>query len=447
MPTPGTRFPRLASTATALFLAACSGGGGGGGSAAAPGAGSGAAGSASVTLAWSNAVGPVAGYSVYVQREDGAFKHELDVSSSSVTLRGAPGTQARVTVVAFDNMRTYGPNSPSSPPFTFPDPNAPAPASALSAGSGGDEFASGGGSGGSEPVGDPAPSPSPSPTPTPSVATLPGTLVWQAGDGFRLTDAELVTKRLFARPYDGAQLAGMADFDADGQGDLLWVGVAAQLGFTSGGALRDGADPVQLVDLGALATDDQVLGAGDFDGDGDGDVLVATGDAVRARLIAPDAAPAVNELGTASQAVLAGIADFDGNGSEDIAWRASTGALVLWMMDAGSLSATVEVALESGYLPLGAGDFDGDGAAEIVLRGPDGHGYGVHPLAAQPQLEATDLENVAFWNAVGAADLDQDGSEELVLTMAAAIRIAGLPGDRVSYLEDDSPWQLVALLP
>jgi hypothetical protein len=446
MPTPGTRSPRLASVAIALFLAACSGGGGGGGGSAAPGSGSGAAGSTSVTLGWSKAVGPVAGYSVYVQREDGAFKHELDVSSSSVTLRGAPGTQARVSVVAFDNMRTYGPTSPSSPVFTFPDPDASAPAAALSAGSGGDEVASGGGSSGSEPVGDPAPSPSPSPTPTPPVSTLPGTLVWQAGDGFRLTDAELVTKRLFARPYDGAQLAGMADFDADGQGDLLWVGAAAQLGFTSGSALR-GADPVPLVDLGALATDEHVLGAGDFDGDGDGDVLVATGDAVRAHLTEPDAASAVNELGTASQAVLAGIADFDGNGSEDIAWRASTGALVLWMMDGGSLSATVEVALESGYQPLGAGDFDGDGAAEFVLRGPDGHGYGVHPLAAQPQLEATDLDDVVFWNAVGAADLDQDGSEELVLAMAAAIRIAGLPGDLVSYVEDDSPWQLVALLP
>jgi hypothetical protein len=271
--------------------------------------------------------------------------------------------------------------------------------------------------------------------------------VWQSGDGFRLTDTELVTARLFARPHDGAELAGVADFDADGHGDLLWVGADAQLGYSSGSALRSDGDPLFLVDLGALAADERVIGAGDLDGDGDGDVLVAAGDAVRARLTAPGAPPALNELGTASQAVLAGIADFDGNGSQDIAWRASTGALVLWMMNGGSLSATVEVALESGYQPLGAGDFDGDGIAELVLRGPDGNGYGVHPLAAQPQLEATDLDNVLFWNAVGVTDLDQDGAEELVLAMAAAVRVAGLPGDQVLYPEDDSPWQLVALLP
>ena len=72
--------------------------------------------------AWSDANGPVAGYSVYVQREHGAFKHEIDVSASSVTLRGDPGSTARVTVVAFDSRRAFGPSSPSSPLFTFPNP-------------------------------------------------------------------------------------------------------------------------------------------------------------------------------------------------------------------------------------------------------------------------------------------------------------------------------------
>ena len=82
--------------------------------------------------------------------------------------------------------------------------------------------------------------------------------MWQAGDGFRLTDADLETTRLFERPYDGAQHAGVADFDADGQGDLLWAGASAQLGYTSGSALRSGADPIPVVELGALAVDERV---------------------------------------------------------------------------------------------------------------------------------------------------------------------------------------------
>src|SRR6185503_8909254 len=101
MPMPRTRSSRLVSAAFACtaFLAACSGGGGGGGAGGGGGGGAGAptgsgatATTTSVTLAWVDANGPVVGYSVYVQREDGVFKHEADVSASSVTLRGAPGS-------------------------------------------------------------------------------------------------------------------------------------------------------------------------------------------------------------------------------------------------------------------------------------------------------------------------------------------------------------------
>jgi hypothetical protein len=451
MPMPRTRSSRLVSAAFACtaFLAACSGGGGagggGGGGAGAP-TGSGAtATTTSVTLAWVDANGPVVGYSVYVQREDGVFKHEADVSASSVTLRGAPGSKARVTVAAFDSNRGYGPSSPTSPEFLFPSLDGSTNAATQSAGSGSSNVASSGGSAAtSGPASTPAPSPSPEPSPEPA---LPGTLVWQVDEAFLLTDTAVATTRFFARPESGAQLAGMADFDGDGIGDLLWVRVGAGLGYTSGGTLRRASDPISFGDLGALAADEHVLGAGDFDGDGRGDVLVASGDAVRVRLTAVGAAPGVNELGTAAQAVLAGIADFDANGSEDIAWRSTTGGLVLWLMDRGSLAASVEVVLPEVLDPVGAGDFDGNGNAEIALRSGDGTVFLVHPLVAQPQLEATDLANTSLFAPVGDADLDGDGSDELVLAAAGAIRIASLPGDQGLSRPSGSPWRLVALLP
>jgi hypothetical protein len=115
------------------------------------------------------------------------------------------------------------------------------------------------------------------------------------------------------------------------------------------------------------------------------------------------------------------------NGSKDIAWRASTGALVLWLLDAGNLAMTVDVALDSALVPIGAGDFDGNGVAEIALRNPSGVVYVVHPLIAQATLESTDLANAQFWQRVDEADLDSDGSDELVLAMGGAIRIAGCP--------------------
>src|SRR5438132_198342 len=66
----------------------------------------------------------------------------------------------------------------------------------------------------SDPVATAATDTAPSEDPT---SALPGTLVWEAGDQFRLTDTALGTTRLFARPAEGAQLVAVADFDADGQ--------------------------------------------------------------------------------------------------------------------------------------------------------------------------------------------------------------------------------------
>ncbi len=444
MPNPSSQSTRLAAgwiTCAALFLAACSGGGGGGGGGAAPAAATASAATSSVTLAWSDANGPVAGYSVYVQRDEGAFKHELDVPRATVTLTGEPGSTARVIVVAFAATREYGPGSPSSPLFTFPALDGSSDATDDSAGT--EDVASTGGSSGQDPDSEPASEPE-APAEQEPDTDLAGTFVWQAGDALRLTDAALETTRLFARPAD-AQLAAVADFDADGQGDLLWVGPSAQLSYASGDALR-GSDPISLVDLGALDADEQVIGAGDFDGDGDGDVLVEHAEAIRARLTAPGT-PAIVELGTSAQAQLVGIADFDGNASDDVAWRATTGALVVWLMEGGSAGASVQVALPTDFQMIGAGDFDGSGAAELALRGPSGSVYLLHALATSPAFEATDLANALAWRTAGAVDLDRDGSEELVLVGTDAIRIAGLPGEELLALDPASPWQLVALLP
>src|SRR5262245_30594767 len=125
MPNPSARSHRtsiaIRAVLAVVWFAACSGGGsgGGGGPTSTPSA-SPAAGSSSVTLAWNKAVGPVAGYSVYVQRGSDGFKHEADVTQARVTLSGEPGTKARVKVLAFDARNTHGPSSPSSVQFTFP---------------------------------------------------------------------------------------------------------------------------------------------------------------------------------------------------------------------------------------------------------------------------------------------------------------------------------------
>lgn len=449
MPGPSARSTHITAVlrilCAGLWLAACSGGGGGGGSAAPAGSTAPSGHTSSVTVAWSDAQGAVAGYSIYVQRGDGDFKHEADVPQARATVHGVPGSTARVIVVAFDAAGAHGPSSPSSAPFTFPETNANSQgASAANAGS--IRTAAASVLPASNPVASTDPPPADSSDETPAPDLPGGALVWQSGDAFRLTNAAVETTRLFARPSDGAQLAGVADFDADGQGDLLWVSATSQLAFMPGSVLR-GSGPVSLDSLGTLSAGEQVVGAGDFDGNGYGDVLVAAAGLIHARLTVPGSAPTIADLGDSAQAALAGIADFDANGSDDIAWRASTGALVLWMMDGGRATASVEVALSIDFDVIGIGDFDGDGTAEVATRGPDGNVFGIGPLAAPPTFEATDLANMQGWTGVGAVDLELDRSDELVLVSAGAIRFAGLPGDQEVVLDPDAAWQLVTLLP
>ncbi len=401
-----------------------------------------AAPSSSLTLAWNDANGPVAGYSVYVQRNDGAFKLEKDVPRSTVTLNGEPGSKARVVVVAYSSRREYGPSSPSSPQFTFPQlsaaastPAATGSASALptyaSAASSVEPLASIAGANAAED----------------SVAELTGGgLVWQAGGALRLTDARLETTRMFSRP-EGAQLAGVADFDADGLADLLWVD-SAVLRYMPGSALRDPNAVIPLVELATLAAGEHVLGAGDFDGDGIGDVLISNADdLISALLTTPGSAPAIASLGIAASAALVGIADIDANGSDDIAWRANGSGVGLWLMDGGTLAASTDLPLPSDLGVIGLADFDGNGASELAVRNAQGEVFLVHPLEQEIVLDATDLANTLAWQSQGAVDLDSDGSEELVLASADAIRIAGLPGELVVALDPESPWQLTALLP
>ncbi len=446
----------------ALLFAACSGGGSGSDATL---SGSTPAAATSVTLGWDAADGPVAGYSVYVQRDGGSYDYEGDVPDPVVRLTGPPGQRARVVVAAFDSSGNLGPSSTPSPAFLFPDQQtassvaaeAPSQTSAAAAQaassalvapsatartvSSSDSSSSSAGGSTAETTtqqGDVA---------TAGVDVLDGALVWQSGDALRVTNAALETQLLFTRPTPSDVLAGIGDFDGDGLGDLLWVTDSTQVSYTPSTALLLQLSPTPAIVVGTLAPGESVAGTGDFDGDGLDDLLVRReGGAVDFWFLGAGGTPEIAEAGTAGQSTLAAVGDFDGNGADDLVWRSPDGVLAIWPM-ASPTDVTVEVTLDAGLEVVAAGDFDGNGADELAVRDAQGDVFLLRPLAVPPVFEVTDLANALGWTALGSADLDRDGSDELVLVADGAVRMAYLPGDELRPLDPASPWQLVALLP
>ena len=431
--------------ACATFLAACGGGGGGGGGGAIPAAAAAPAGASAVDLAWGASSGPVAGYSVFVERESngaGVYQHEADVTTPAVTLTGDPGEQARIVVVPFDSNGVRGPGSAPSDQFAFPDPNANAQpanlASAPAAPAAMPQVAA------AEAQETPAETPSGSLL---EATDLAGRLVWDAGDALQITDASLDTLLLFARPEPGSELAALADFDGDGVGDLLWVSAAGEVAYTPAAALA-AESGTPLVPLGALAEGEGVQAADDFDGDGLGDVLVAGADGLASLwLTNPGADADVVAAGSTGTSQLAGTGDFDGNGSSDVAWLSSDGGLDLWLMDAGAPSVSVSLDLDEGLEVATTGDFDGNGTAELALRDATGSLSILYPLATPVAVEGTDVLAAGGLAPAGASDVDRDGTEDLVLVGSDQVRTAYLPGEQLAPIDPESPWEFVALIP
>jgi hypothetical protein len=171
-------------------------------------------------------------------------------------------------------------------------------------------------------------------------------------------------------------VVGVGDFNGDGTSDILWQDSAT--GFVDEWQISN-AQWSASVGLGTHPGSGwTIAGVGDFFGNGITDILWTN---VTANGTETD----IWELGSGGQWVnsvqpglhpgsgwsVVGVADFNGDGTDDILWQQSgTGALDEWKMSNGQFAGEFFLGTHpgSGWSVAGTGDFLGNGIKDILFH-------------------------------------------------------------------------------
>jgi hypothetical protein len=224
-------------------------------------------------------------------------------------------------------------------------------------------------------------------------------------------------------------LVARGDFDGDAQADIVFR--HAQSG-TVRLWLMNGVERSAATDTTPPAEDQlewTVVGTNDFSGDRRNDLLWRHGGSGALRVWAMDGALRTGVLDTSPAAVpdlnwkVVGTGDFDGDGQADLAWRhALSGRNVVWLMDgtervAGAFLNPDTVA-DTNWLIAGVADMNSDGANDLVWRHRlsgnvviwlmDGLVRVTGLFADPPSL--TDPS----WELAGVGDFSRDGQPDLL---------------------------------
>lgn len=291
-----------------------------------------------------------------------------------------------------------------------------------------------------------------------------GTIWLLAGDGSGSGDPTDGDVMAYSATTSIFGMVGGADADGDGLRDL-WAVANTRAGNLSAYLLSGGSTNLLVSEdepLVQIASADQFWSAADFDGDGQGDLLAHVGISATASVFLGGdwSTPAVTiDSGWATGWT---VADLDGDGfSEAVGTDVLLQAIVSAPLDGAGLVAP-EAIVSTGPDPhrLRGGDFDGDGHADLavqtawdavrVVRGPIVPG--ADALAAPDSIAVEALQSIEV------GDVDCDGRDDLVFAWddgflrrvsvhaevaAGAVHAAELGGWHGEYPGDDAGDDLV----
>ncbi|WP_433044990.1 FG-GAP repeat domain-containing protein [Dactylosporangium sp. CS-033363] len=246
--------------------------------------------------------------------------------------------------------------------------------------------------------------------------------------------------------------AGAADWDNDGNQDIVARDPSGDLWLFPGQSVRAVAD-VAPVQIGSGWNGYTFTGIADWDKDGNqdliarnvaGDLLLFPGEAKRG---VSTQAPAQIGLGWNGY-TFAGIADWDKDGNADILARALNGDM--WLFPGESkrtYSTATPVKIGTGWFGYdfaGIADWDNDGNQDIIVRGTTGDlslfpGQSTRGVSTEtPALIGTGWNGYDF---AGATDWDKDGNADLVARKTNN-DLWVFPGDATRGVSGQDPVQI-----
>ena len=226
--------------------------------------------------------------------------------------------------------------------------------------------------------------------------------------------------------------AQVGDFDGDGTADVLLrddAGAWRYHPFEGFAVAAEGASPIQLTEK----MEWEWGASGDFDGDGRDDVLLRRNDGRWA--FYPLDGREVVEAGRGWANLtrnldwrVVGVADFNGDGRDDLLLRHTAGGWSYYAMNGRrqipAASGPVDLPRSLEWRLAGVGDFDGDGRVDVLLRHAEG-GWRVHPMdgghpAADPR-DVPELTPQTAWQVAGTGDFDGDGRDDVLLRFSRGL--------------------------
>jgi FG-GAP-like repeat len=208
-------------------------------------------------------------------------------------------------------------------------------------------------------------------------------------------------------------LASTADFNGDGDSDILWRNSDAAPAIW----LMNGTSVSSMVALPQPPSSWHIVGTADFNGDGKADLL----------WLNSDNTPSIWEMnGTSIISAIAlpapplswhlvGTADFNGDGKSDLLWLNSDNTPSIWEMNGTSIITAVALpAPPPSWRLIGTADFNGDGKSDLLWLNSDNtpsiwemNGTSIITAVALPAPPPS-------WRLIGTADFNGDGKSDIL---------------------------------